>query len=816
MSASTTSPGVPWEDGAMGREFELDLDAFELRYDGELVDLEPQALSVAVYLIEHRHRLIPKEELLDEIWGDRFVSESALSTRIKQVRRAFGDNGSDQRVVKTVHGKGYRFIGDVAVRSATLGDVGPAAATGRATHNLPQLRTGLIGRRAELDASVVALGDNRLTTMFGIGGVGKTTLATAVGHAAIDSFPDGVWFVDLVPVTDTDQLLLAMARAAGLSLRTGSAIDQISSIITDRQLLFVLDNCEHVLDPVAATVDRLLDATRTPRFLLTSREPLGLHGEARVHVEPLPAADDGGPAVELFAACASKYGVDLGDEDWPAAAEVCRQLDGLPLAIELAAAQLRHLTLDDLASRLGGRFDLLVGPRLADRHASLATVLEATWASITHDEREVLRQLAHCPGTVSVDDLVELMDQPENVTLRSLARLVDCSLLVRSADGRYRMLETVRSFSAASDDEDGRAARRDRLAEWCSARVGTDVTTHALDLDVAEWCRNHDDLLDVAESHLATDRPDDAAMLVAAQGLAMHVDDGSRAAEILLHIDEHLRRVDDPDLRARLHLTGVYAAMAARDVEALAVHGVAAVDDGRRGGNPSTLGIALVLRSWSEVGVPEQALATVVESASVADAAGDQRTFDLAEGYRAWHLALSRRYDEAIEVARAVLARAPERPGYETFCTAAALVTCRTPRDPEEALQLYESFLDLPVMSSMMTELSLATLHAASGAVAPTCEIVLAVDQRLRRAGRHSLPDVLVPTAMLAHALGQPERAGRYVAAIHRSHRPTQSMQMTSLYQQLRGMVDRVADDQRSTEEVGRDALAWLEDLSTA
>ena len=92
----------------------------------------------------------------------------------------------------------------------------------------------------------------------------------------------------------------------------------------------------------------------------------------------------------------------------------------------------------------------------------------------------------------------------------------------------------------------------------------------------------------------------------------------------------------------------------------------------------------------------------------------------------------------------------------------------------------------------------------------------LAVDQRLRRAGRHSLPDVLVPTAMLAHALGQPERAGRYVAAIHRSHRPTQSMQMTSLYQQLRGMVDRVADDQRSTEEVGRDALAWLEDLSTA
>jgi len=294
----------------------------------------------------------------------------------------------------------------------------------------------------------------------------------------------------------------------------------------------------------------------------------------------------------------------------------------------------------------------------------------------------------------------------------------------------------------------------------------------------------------------------------------MHVDDGSRAAEILTRIDEHLSRVDGPDLRARLHITGVCAAMAARDATALAAHGIAAVDDGRHAGNPSTLAIALVLRSWSEVGVPEQALATVAESAIVADAAGDQRTFDLAEGYRAWHLALSRRYVEAIDAARAVLARASDRPGYDTFCAAAALVTCRTPHDPEEALRLYESFLDMPVMSSMMNELSLATVHAASGAVPATCEIVLAVDQRLRRAGRHSLPDVLVPAAMLAFALGQSERASQYVAAIRRSQRPTQSLQMTCLYQQLRGMVEIAAGDQRSPEDVGRDALAWLERLS--
>ena len=575
----------------------FDPDAFELRRNGELVELEPQAVSLAAYLIEHRRRLISKEELLDEVWGDRFVGESALTTRIKQIRRALGDSGSAQRVIKTVHGKGYRFIGEIAIRSAghqgaeTEFDGSDAGATGRPLHNLQQHRAELVGRGADLDAARASIARHRLTTMVGVGGVGKTTLSIATGHASLESFPHGVWFVDLVPVSVGDQVPLALAKAAGLSLRTGPALEQIARITEHRKMLFVVDNCEHLIEAVASAVDHLLDSTTGPRFLLTSREPLGLPDEARVIVEPLSATHSDGPAVELLEACAARFGV--AEFDRSLATEVCRDLDGLPLAIELAAAQLRHLSLEDLAARLDQRFDLLVGPR-RDRHASLGAVLDATWASISDAEHEILRQLAACPGPLGLDDVIEIMDHPEHLTIASLGRLVDCSLLVRSTDPErtYRMLETVRVY-ARDDDPDRQPARLDRMADWCLERVGTDALVHAFDFGLTRWCRSHDDVLDAAEAHLAPDRPDDAALLVAAQALTMHVDDGSRAVDVLKRLDHHLDRIDDPGLRARLHITGAYGAMAARDVSLLASHGAEAVTEARRAADPSILAIRI-------------------------------------------------------------------------------------------------------------------------------------------------------------------------------------------------------------------------------
>lgn len=802
----------------MTGELSFDPDAFELRYHGEVVDLEPQAISLAAYLIEHRHRLISKEELLDEVWGDRFVSESALTTRIKQIRRALGDSGAEQRVVKTVHGKGYRFVAEIAtVSTAAPPTTGEAVVSGHSTHHLPHQRTELIGREGDLDTVVASVGRHRLTTMVGVGGVGKTTLAIAAGHSLLESYPNGVFFVDLVPVGDGDQVALALAKAASLSLRTGPALEQIARIIGDRDVLFVIDNCEHVLDAVAAAVDHLLDTTTMPRFLLTSREPLGLPDEARVVVDPLSTVDADGPAVELMESCAARFGVS--ELDRAAAAVVCRDLDGLPLAIELAAAQLRHLSIDDLAARLDGRFELLVGPR-RDRHASLGAVLDATWASISEAERDVLRQLAVCPSPLGLDDLIEVMADPEHETIAAIGRLVDCSLLTRSTDGdgTYRMLETVRVY-ARDNDREGQPARRVRLANWCLERVGDDVLTHAFDFELARWCRAHDDVLDAAETLLAANRPDDAARLVAAQGLARHVDLGSRAGAVLGRLRHRLDGVDDPSLRARLHITGSYAAMAARDARLLASHGAAAVTEARVAGDPAILAIALVLSSWSLTRSPERAAELVVEAAQTAERAGNQRAFDLAEGYRAWHLALQRQYGEAIDVARDVVARAPENAGYDTYCAAAALVTCLALDDPRGALGVFETSIVGSEFSSMMAnELLVATARAADGEVESVARDLSAVCERLERAGDDAFPDALIPAAMLATAIGDAGRAGAYISAVRHWPRPTQSLQVTCLYQQLRRRLEDgpgiAEDDGSPADQVAREARAWLAELA--
>ena len=810
----------------MDAELIFDPEAFELWRNGEIVEIEPQALTVAAYLIEHRHRLIPKEELLDEVWGDQFVSESALSTRIKEVRRAVGDSGAEQRVIKTIRGKGFRFIGTIVLRSQSGASEAGEFGSGRRVfdeplQNLPRLRTAMIGRDAQVMAAAASIDRHRLTTLVGVGGVGKTTLATAVGHSVLEAFPDGVWFVDLIPVRNADELLLALSKAAGLTLGIGPPLDQISRIFNDRQMLFILDNCESALESATSIVDDLLGSTSSPRFLLTSREPLGLHDEARIVLDTLATAGPSAPAVELFMRCADRYGV--ADLDLELVGDVCRELDGLPLAIELAAAQLRHLSLDDLASRLDRRFDLLVVPR-SDRHASLATILESSWAAISHPDRELLRQLAVTPSALGLDGVIAIMDQPEDTTLASLARLVDCSLLNHSGAGRghYRMLESVRVF-ARDNDPDNQSERRDRLAAWCLDQIGTEVTTHAFDFEIANWCTSHDHVIDAVEAHLASDRPHEAAMLIASQGLAMHIDDGSRAADILARIELHLACVDDPDLRARLHISGAFSAMAVRDNSLLERHGTSAVSEARHRCDPSILGIALVLKSWSAVRNPDDAIRLVSEAAAIAEAAGERRTLNLANGYRAWHLALMRRYDEAVQVASSVVAEDPADAGYDTMCAAAALATCLVLSEPDKTLQVYKQHLDRPGPSSMMAnELLLASAHAANAEIGPTAEIVLSVHQRLQRSGRHALPDVLIPISILANALGDAVRARDYLSAVRHSKRATQSLQITCLYRQLREQLRESTDTTQrdaetpSADEVGQDALDWIARLADA
>ena len=235
-------------------------------------------------------------------------------------------------------------------------------------HNLPVERTPLIGRKVEIDQIVSLVDEHRLVTVLGMGGSGKTRLATAVAAEMAARFTDGVWFVDLVPSSTAGEVVEAVAAAAGLQIGGADVTEGLGEVLATRDALFVLDNCEHITDDVADVVDLLLGRTTGLRVLATSREPLVLLDERRVQIAPLEVSVDlAAPAVQLFAVTAERVGVAIPGDELETVARVCERLDGLPLSIELAAAQLRHLSLAELAGRLDQRFELLSWGRRGGR-----------------------------------------------------------------------------------------------------------------------------------------------------------------------------------------------------------------------------------------------------------------------------------------------------------------------------------------------------------------------------------------------------------------------------------------------------------------
>ncbi|KAB2347766.1 ATP-binding protein [Actinomadura rudentiformis] len=823
--------------------FLLDETTFELLRNGRPVPLEPQVFDVLVYLVRHRDRVVPKEELLDQVWGDRFVSESALTTRIKHVRRALGDDGRSQRFVRTVHGRGYRFTAAVtpaeaaeAAAAVTLaedpvGDGGrphveDVPASRSVPHNLPAERTPLFGRAERIAALSALVARWRLVSLLGIGGAGKTRLACATGRLALDHFPDGVWFVDLVPASDEHTVETTIARAAGLALGAGDPRRQLARLVANRAALFVLDNCEHVRDEVAATVDHLLEHTARPHFLVTSREPLNVLDERRVHVEPLDSGAVSAPAVELFRSAAERFGAALHDRDLPVAQRICRDLDGLPLAIELAAAQLRVLHPAEVAERLDQRFELLQTRRPPghDRHASLTSVLEGTWAMLDGGERELLGQLAAFPGPFDLIDVEQLCPElPAGVAARTLTQLIDRSLVVAASSdgGRLRLLETVRLFARRETDSHRHSARH---AQWCLDRIGRSLHVHLFDFEVAEWCARHYDDVRAGVRHLLDDdRREEAALLLCGTGLVMHCDSGARAADVLPVIDELLERIDDPALTARLHLTGVFAGMATRAPELIAAHGAAAVRAARSCGDPSLLAVALVHHSWSVVFTdPGRAVEMTEEAGALAAQAEDVPAQNLAASYRAFHLAWMRRFDEAIEQAGAVIGDTPYRggPRQEVFVAITGLVACQVVHRPALCAPWFDLLLSLPSRDEPMwaNQVLGAAVLASCGDRAGAAALTDAVHTRLSQAGQDSLPDLLVPAAVLAHRVGDDERAARWVRAVRDSPRSTQSFQVTCAYRRIREVVGVSAEPPlatRTLEEIGAEARAWMRSAAT-
>lgn len=455
--------------------FRLVPDQRLLTVDDKPLKLGGRAFDTLLALVERRDRTVSKHELLDVVWPRLVVEENNLQVQIVALRKLLG-----HPAIATVPGRGYRFTLPVEVegprsddRSAATGSVATAAAPEAAASvarepssasNVPNQRGALYGRDDDMLRVQALLAPHRAVTIAGAGGVGKTRLAQAVAGAARNEFPGGVCWVELAAVADDALVPAAVAHALGMQVGDGrDATEAVLSMISERRLLLVLDNCEQVLKGVSAFVDAAIAAASDNRFLVTSQEVLRVTDE---HVYRLPPLDvsaiaevaqvqaSGAGALFCARATAAAPRFALTPENVAAVVEICHQLDGIPLAIELAAARVPLLGVEGLRLRLRERFSVLTaGARIVlRRHQTLRAALEWSHGLLSAEEQTVFRRIGIFVGGFTLESAQFVADDetmdPWDV-LEHLGALVDKSLVAAEGEPvpRYRMLETTRLYA---------------------------------------------------------------------------------------------------------------------------------------------------------------------------------------------------------------------------------------------------------------------------------------------------------------------------------------------------------------------------------
>jgi predicted ATPase/DNA-binding winged helix-turn-helix (wHTH) protein len=454
----------------------------ELLAQGVPVAIGQRALDVLFVLVARHGELVTKDELMSEVWPGIVVEENNLAVHISALRKILGQAADGKSYLQTVAGRGYRFVAPVS-HDATARPDQPAARDWTAVpvapqgtaHNLPQLLTSLIGRGGELDVLKMRLQSHRLVTLTGAGGVGKTRLAIETGLQAIPGYPDGAWLVDLAPIRE----LVAEVVADTLGVaHAGDTVTALAAAIKGKRLLLILDNCEHVIVESARLAEALIRACPQVSILATSREPLAIAGESvfRVPSLPAPAADDGLTAeaarrfgaIEMFVerAAALGEGFALTDQNAATVAAICRRVDGIPLAIELAAPRLRVLSERQLASGLDERFGLLTGgSRTAvPRHQTLQALIAWSHELLSPVEQQMLRRFSVFAGSTALSSILAVSagaDIAAPQVLDLVTSLVEKSLIMadrRQDETRYRLPESTRYFAqdklTAAGEED--------------------------------------------------------------------------------------------------------------------------------------------------------------------------------------------------------------------------------------------------------------------------------------------------------------------------------------------------------------------------
>ena len=480
---------IPSGDFSFGRCV-IQSAARQLLIDGQAARLGARAFDVLMTLGERRDAVVSKNELLDTVWPGLVVEENNLQVQVSTLRKLLGP-----QTILTIPGRGYRFSAahpdEADVQSNASGQVSTGAASD-GLGNLPAQLPPLFGRDTELAALAAMLPppqSRRLITITGTGGIGKTRLAQAAALAANKNranYPDGVWLVEFAPVSDPQLVLGSIARTLGIALDADASADDLASRVASRQMLMVLDNCEHLIEQVAAVALTLLRAAPKLQLLATSQESLKLAEEHVLRLGtlcvPIDApqdspdeaeyADQSYGALTLFAARAREAvpHFALTADNRAAVIEICRRLDGIPLAIEFAAARLPLLGIEGLRLRLDDRFRLLTGgTRLAPRRQqTLRAALEWSHSLLGLDEQKVFRRLGIFTGSFGLEAAQRVGaagDFDPWTVLDHLGALVDKSLVISEAGvtPRYRLLESARAFALErlqAAEESLAAARR--------------------------------------------------------------------------------------------------------------------------------------------------------------------------------------------------------------------------------------------------------------------------------------------------------------------------------------------------------------------
>jgi non-specific serine/threonine protein kinase len=653
--------------------------------DGLEVVLEPKVFAVVLQLLSRPGELLTRDQLLDAVWGHRFVTPSTLNRIIALARRAFADDVENPKFIQTVHGAGYRFIGPVVRQSGAVSGNLPARFGPPVAARLPAPLEALIGRRNELEQLAALLRDGRAVTVVGTGGMGKTQCALAFAHQHAEDYPDGVWFFDLVPLQQAEQWLELLARALSIPPSgERELLEKVVSAFADRRVLLVLDNCDRLSTAVGTTVVKILRATAHLKVLATSQQQLSFVGEQLLRMPPLalplirqPVTDAdlphiaAAPAVALLLARIRSVQpqFQLHRANVAAMVEICARLDGMPLALELAAARFALLSPEQVLERLALRFRFLTSDAAGrdTRHRNLEALLDWSFRLLSPDEQQLLAWLGVFVQGWTVDAVVALADalgrDPESMVdlLTGLANKSLVAVNQALSPPRYRLLESVREFALVQLVKSGEEtrARHAHLAYVCrmAATVHQDMVSGRMRERVALLLHEHGNIESASDYALGAGNDPQAALQIAGSLMLYFKAHGTNVLGLRL-----CERALHGAPVARTRVRGL--ALMSRGVNSLMMHSIVsadvalleAVSIAREVGDSWVVAYASGhLAQWkSDNGQGQQAAPDIAVVEQIAQQLDDANLRGLAGLARGWMYLAANEIDKTIAVLQSV------------------------------------------------------------------------------------------------------------------------------------------------------------------